>query len=139
MSKNNNLEKSQQEIAQQVISVIRQEFSGPLPPPHVLEQYKHVLPDAPERIIAMAEEQGRHRRKLETKALNTDSRNSLLGIISGFLIGLSAILVAGFVIYNGQSWPGTILGSAGLVGLVAVFVYGTNQRRSEREKKSKQQ
>jgi uncharacterized membrane protein len=124
-------------LAQEVVSIIRQEYSGPLPPPAVLEQYNAVIPNGAERIMVMAEEQSKHRQSLEKKALNTDSRNSLCGIIFALLLGLATIVMGGYVIINGYSWGGTILGSAGLVGLVSVFIYGTRQRRAERERKAK--
>ena len=37
------------------VSMVSQEFSGPLPPPAVLDDYNRVVPSAAERIIAMAE------------------------------------------------------------------------------------
>ena len=36
-------------------------FSGPLPPLSLLEQYNKVIPNAVERIIRMAEQEGEHR------------------------------------------------------------------------------
>ncbi len=123
------------ELAHEVISIFRQEYSGPLPPPQALEQYNNIIPNGAERIMVMAEKQSEHRRTLEAKVLNTDSRNSLLGIIFALILGLSTVIVGGIVIHTGQAWSGTILGSAGLVGLVSVFIYGTKQRRAERESK----
>ena len=126
---------TQAELAHEVVSIIEQHYSGPLPPPQALEQYNNIIPNGAERIMVMAENQSEHRRNLETKALSTDSRNSLLGIICAFVLGLSTVVIGGLIIYNGHAWPGTILGSSGLVGLVSVFIYGTNQRRAERESK----
>jgi len=131
MSKNN------RSLAQQVVSVIRQEYSGPLPPPNALERYSQIIPNGAERLMVMAEEQSKHRRELETKALNTDSRNSLLGVIFAFLLGLTTIVAGTIIILKGYAYPGTIVGSAGLVGLVSAFIYGTRERRKERENKAK--
>ena len=125
------------ELAQQVVGVVQQHFSGPLPPPHVLEKYSNIIPNGGERIMVMAEEQSKHRRELERKALNTDSRNSLLGIICAFTLGLTTITAGSIIITKGHSFPGTFLGSAGLVGLVSAFIYGTRERRRERESKAK--
>lgn len=127
---------AQVELAQQVIGIIRSEYSGPLPPPQSLEKYNKIIPGSAERILAMAEKQSDHRRELEKKALNTDSRNSLLGIISAFIITMTALGAGTYVTKIGHAWPGTLLGSLGLVGLASVFVYGTRQRRKERETKA---
>ncbi|MCL2659595.1 MAG: DUF2335 domain-containing protein [Acidobacteriaceae bacterium] len=43
--------------------------SGPLPPPDVLTQYDQVVPNGAERIMAMAEQQSRHRIELEPRLL----------------------------------------------------------------------
>lgn len=122
---------------QEIRGIIRQEYSGPLPPPDAIQKYDEIIPNGAERIMAMAEKQSEHRQQLEKKALDTDSRNSLLGVIFAFILGLLTIVAGVIVILTGHSWPGTILGSAGLVGLVSVFIYGTRERRKERENKAK--
>jgi uncharacterized membrane protein len=137
MSKKDKPPISQRALAQEVVGIIKQEYSGPLPPPNALERYNAIIPNGAERIMVMAEEQSKHRRALETKALNTDSRNSLLGVIFAFILGLTTIATGGIVVLKGQPWPGTIIGSAGLVGLVSAFIYGTRERRKERESKAK--
>jgi uncharacterized membrane protein len=117
---------------------VRREFSGPLPPPEALEKYEAIIPNGAERIMAMAEEQGRHRRALEKKALDTDSRNSLLGVIFAFCLGLATVVGGVIIAYIGLPISGTIFGGVGLVALVYAFIYGTKERRKERESKAKE-
>lgn len=50
-----NLPKDQQTILSRGIFAIQQSYSGPLPPAREFREYKEVMPDAPERILAMAE------------------------------------------------------------------------------------
>lgn len=109
--------------------------SAPLPHPSELEGYERILPGAAERILAMAESQSTHRQGLEKKALSTESRNSLLGIIAALVIGVVALSIAGFCIYTGHDTAGATLGGTTLGSLVGTFVYGTRQRRIEREQK----
>ncbi len=123
-------------MSKQVIAM-HQQFQGPLPPPTTLKEYNEIIPNGAERIMKMAEEQSMHRRSLETKAINTDSRNSLLGVIFAFLLGIATIIMGGIVVLHGHEWSGSFLGSAGLVGLVSVFIYGTRERRKERQAKAK--
>jgi uncharacterized membrane protein len=130
-------QQSQQALAREVVAIVQQQFSGPLPPPEMLERYGEAVDGGAERIMVMAEQQSEHRRKLEARALQTDSRNSLLGVICAFLLGLATVAMGGIVVLKGHSWPGTVIGSAGLVGLVSVFIYGTKERRKERESKQK--
>lgn len=131
-------EQSQQELAQEVVGFVAASFSSPLPPPEILEKYGKIIPNGAERIMVMAEAQSAHRRDLEKTVMATDSRNSLLGIVSALILGLVTIVTGGLIIYAGHAWPGTIIGSAGLTGLVSVFIYGTKQRRQERETKQRE-
>jgi uncharacterized membrane protein len=98
--------------------------------------YDEILPGAANRILVMAEEQAAHRKEMERIVIKSRARDSLLGIISGFLIALTTIISGVYVIVHGYQWSGTILGSVGLVGLVSVFIYGTNSNRKEREAKT---
>jgi len=51
------------------------------------------------------------------------------------LISLATVVGGAFCIYSGYEIGGTVLGGTGLTGLVGVFVYGSTQRRKEREKR----
>ena len=120
----------------QALATARAEsFSGPLPPPQILEKYNQIVPGAADRIIAMAESQSKHRQELETKAIESDIKNSRLGLHYGLIIGLATVAGGAFCIYSGYEIGGTVLGGTGLTGLVSVFVYGSTQRRKEREKR----
>jgi uncharacterized membrane protein len=93
------------------------------------------LPGAAERIFALVENQSNHRQGLENKALSLESRNSLFGLITGGFIGIIGLCIAGFCVYTGHDNAGMALGGGTLVALVGPFVYGTRQRRIEREQK----
>ena len=109
------------------------EFSGPLPHPAILEHYNRVVPGAAERILVMAEEQAKHRRDLESRVIKSDIVNAKLGLALGFLVGCIAIIGGVFLSLKGQLIAGTIFSGLYLVGIVYVFVYGSQQRRKERE------
>jgi hypothetical protein len=83
----------------------------------------------------MAEKQSGHRQGLENIALRGELRNSLLGIIAGGIIGITGLVMAGLCIINGYEWGGVGIGGATLGSLVWTFIYGTRQRRLEREQK----
>ncbi len=108
-------------------------FAGPLPPPKAIKQYEEVLPGAADRIIAMAENQSSHRQKIETKVINSDILNSKLGLIFGFIIGLVGIIGGVYVVVHDKAFAGGFIITGTLVSLVGTFVYGSRQRRSERQ------
>ena len=130
-------QESPKAIVHTVFEIFQAHYSGPLPPPGILEKYNSAVPDGADRIIKMAEEEGNHRRAQEAKAVSRESRNSLLGIISAFILGMTSVIGGGYVVIQGHPWPGSLLSSVGLVGLVSVFIYGTKERRREREKEVK--
>ncbi len=113
-------------------------FSGPLPPPAILEHYDQVVPGAAERIITMTEQQSKHRQTLESKVVASDVFNSKLGLIFGFILGIVAIGGGILLTLQGQPIYGTIFGGLYLIGIVGVFVYGSQQRRKERQSRSEE-
>ena len=86
----------------------------------------------------MAETQMKHRQDLEKRVIDSDIGDSRLGLFLGFIVAIVAILAGAYCIVNGHSIAGGILGSSAVPGLVGVFVYGSKQRRKEREAKIQQ-
>lgn len=131
-------------VAQQEIGLSKMEMSaaiqtfhrGPIPSPEVLQEYDKICPGAADRIISMAENQSAHRQKLESQVVNSQITNSRWGIILAFCIGTITI-IAGAVtaIMSSSPWAGSILGGAGVGGLVGTFIYGTNSNKNERQEK----
>ena len=101
----------------------------------MLERYDKIVPGAAERIIGMAERQASHRQSLEKEVIASDIRNSGRGLLFGFLIGLVGIGGGAVVSIFGQPGIGVTISIVSLVSLVGVFVYGSQQRRKEREDK----
>lgn len=109
---------------------------GPLPPPAMLVQYNDAVPNAAERIIAMAERQSAHREELEKQVIKANIRSQTMGSIFGFIIGMTAILSGAYLIRIGKDAMGlaSIIGS--LVALVGVFIVGKIKERKELRQKS---
>ena len=51
-------------------------FEGPIPSPEIFKQYAEVIPDAPERILAVFEQDSRHIRDIEMGALNAQKSDN---------------------------------------------------------------
>lgn len=131
--------KQQEQIAQIAIQAVTESFSGPLPHPAMLSQYEQISPGAAERIITMAESQSQHRQEMEKTVIQSDTKNSRLGLHYGLAIGLTAIICGSTCILQGHHFSGSFIGGGGIIGLVGVFVYGSRQRRKEREVRFKQE
>ena len=105
---------------------------GPIPDAEQLAKYDDVSPGAASRIISMAEKQSEHRQAIEKMVVKSNARNSTLGVVAAFILGVLTIVGGVFLAYNGSELTGAILGSTGLVGLATVFIYGTRSSRRER-------
>ncbi|HGS5470506.1 TPA: DUF2335 domain-containing protein [Vibrio diabolicus] len=112
---------------------ISQQYSGPLPPPSMLEGYERVKYGFAERIVSMAEREQEHRHQLETRgvqgAIDKDKRsqNYALSIVL-FLASL-----CGALIFAGHDIAGSVLGGTTLVGTVALFITGKRAPKSKIE------
>jgi uncharacterized membrane protein len=129
---------SQVSVQKQSQSLSIQRHQGPLPHPSILQEYDNIVPGAAERIICMAEGQAKHRQELERAVIKSDIEDSKRGLYLGFIIGVVAIIAGTACILQGQTIAGGVMGGSAVPGLAAVFVYGSQQRRKERETKQKQ-
>lgn len=123
--------KTNQSVVQRVT------FAGPIPPPELLAKYNDVIPNAAERILAMAEKQENHRQYLGKSVVDSDIQQSKRGLVAGSL--LSALVISGgiYLLANGHSVSGFVAILAPLAGLAGVFVYGQEHRKRERLERSK--
>ena len=111
-------------------------FSGPLPPPAILAAYNQIIPNAADRILAMAERQSAHREALEARVVEGNLASQRRGSYFAFLIMLVAILGGLYVLSRGMSLGGltTIIVATG--GQLGVFIYSRREQRRERVEKS---
>ena len=114
---------SSEELEELLVSV-----SGPIPLPSIMRQYEETLPGSADRILKMAENQSEHRQWMEKKRLSFSNREVHLGQVFGFAIGVIAIITGGYTALNGAPIPGGFIGTAGVVGLVSVFVIGSSRK-----------
>ena len=126
--------------------LVEASWTGPLPPPQALQQYDEILPGAADRIFRMAEERHRHQIEqemaaieLEKDALLSVDKNiaaehsrSKLGLVFAFVIALAGIGTGAWLTAIGKAGFGVAFVLGPLVGLAAVFVFGTHARRVER-------
>lgn len=114
------------------LSSVRSElFSGPLPPPDVLEKYNRVLPGLAERIVALTENQSRHRQNLEKTVTAARLRSETLGQMFAFILALVALAGSFWLISLGYSTTGLAVILGEIAALVGAFVYGRRSQQKE--------
>ena len=108
-------------------------YSGPLPTPSDFAAYKETLPNAPERIMAMAETEQVHRHETEKDILNKTGRENLIGQILAFLLALTCLGIATFLgLQNHDALAGTIIAIAAV--LSSIFYLKKNPQQKEEPK-----
>lgn len=118
--------------------VTAQSFSGPLPPPETLRAYSDIIANGAERIMAMAEQQSRHRMALENQIVTSQVKQSALGQWLALAIALILIGAGIWLTLTGHDTVGGIIFGTTVVGLGSVFVMGKyGQKRNLDQKASK--
>lgn len=110
-------------------------FSGPIPPPELLKGYNEVVKDGAERIVIMAEKQSNHRMKLEDHAIREELKQSRLGQVFGFVLGIVGLLLAAILAILDHETIAGIFATTTILGLVTVFVLGKKAQKKDLEDK----
>lgn len=128
-------------------------WNSPLPPSGELLKLKEVIPDAPERLLAMAEKEQEERvaakskelqieeglTKLEERLIEVNASNIRLCTTLAFLVVLLVLCVTGYGFMKGQGVGSGILGAGGLCAFVWAFRREAHIKRDElsRERENK--
>jgi len=94
------------------LTAVATSFSGPLPPPQILEGYERIQSGAADRIIKMAEAQAGHRQGLEKDIIKSNINNERTGMWLAFVLTLILLVGGGYLIEKGKD----------VAGYLAVFI-----------------
>ena len=120
-------------------SVIAQatRFSGPLPPPQLLQGYEDVLPGAAERILRMTEKQLDHNIKMEeaesrdqTELVKTSTQVAKRAQLFTFVLVVLFLVLAFVAVLKGQELASVAAGIAA-IGTIGYALLGG--RKNEKE------
>lgn len=70
---------------------------------------------------------------METAVIEGDSKRSAFGLAAGFIIAVLGISGGIYLGLQGYQWLGGVIAGVPLTGLVGVFIYGSRERRAERD------
>jgi len=103
-------------------------WQGVLPPPDALAAYESTVKGAAERLLTLAEEESRDRRKNLAKSMDAESRRIARGQYSGALVALAFLGGALVCAWLGQTTIGVAIAGATIVGTVNALA---NPRRRQ--------
>jgi uncharacterized membrane protein len=95
-------------------------WSAPLPHPRIAEGWKDLVPTAPERILAMAESEQRHRHGQD----RLFAVYRFVGLLLGAVAALGGLLLAAYLIRRGDSGYAVAAFLGEIVALAGLFVLG---------------
>jgi uncharacterized membrane protein len=106
-----------------------------LPPPETLASYNNAFAGCAERIVALAEEQARHRQSIERRVIDAGIKNEKRGQLFAFILLALALGGGIFLIYSDKDAVGlaTVLGA--LVTPIGLLILGRWRREGELLKK----
>jgi uncharacterized membrane protein len=136
VARREDLEQLKVGLRREFVQIVQSEtFSGPLPPPEVMQGYEKVCPGAADRILVMAERQSEHRRSLEARYQTQGGRREWLGMLLGFILAAGAIGGGIYLVAHNHQAEGLTSIILALGGLVSVFVYARTTKRKELSRK----
>lgn len=135
-----NMKRLPQEEQHEVMQKLEM-YSGPIPAPHILDQYDKMDPGAAKQIIDNGVEESHHRRQMESKMLEMQNKTRHRRDWMGFIIGIISICVGGFLIYKDHYVVGTIFSGVSVLGLVGLFLgeESDQQEKSEEDNPDQKQ
>lgn len=119
---------------QQAKVAITEQYSGPLPDPRALSQYDQVVPGAAERIIQAFEDESRHRRQLEQRAVEAtvddaeaDRNEARRGQNFALIVALSTIVAGALLMsFTDKDVGAGLLGASGPIAIA--FIRGRREK-----------
>ena len=133
-SKNKQISKPPSKSSGKLV-IQEQQFSGPIPPPVILEQYSKILPNAPERIIAMAEKQQNHEHQTIDQVVKYQVTLDKIGQKLGFATVIIIMVFGFYALYLGN----TIITVASLMiafaPLAKIFIFDKKVMKTNINKK----
>ena len=108
-------------------------YSGPLPPADEFNKYALEVKDAPERILKMAENQQKHRMRLERIKLKNSIRMEKTGMVIAASITLVAMTGGFACIILGKALYGLAAILIPIATIVGTFLYQNRSRNKKRE------
>ena len=107
-------------VVTQQVRMELEAYAGPIPPPSILRQYDEIQAGFADRIMTQFEEQGRHRRKLESRVIWDNIISSAAGQVMAFIIFGGTVAGGMWLLAHDKSILGlgaiiTALGTAGWV------------------------
>lgn len=119
-----------EEKKKSLLTIFRQSssFSGPVPHPSILKEYKKIVPDAPERIFQWVEKETNHRIEKEKFRQKSELRGQLFGFIFGIFLTIAAI----YCLSEDHETTANIIFGSLITSVIGIFVITRFSHKSDK-------
>jgi len=116
--------------------LVRQEFTGPVPPPSVIGDYEAIFPGAAKLIFSAWEKQADHRRALETRVIEADIASERRGVHLAFMLAALAVIGGTVLVALDKNAAGLVAILTALGTPAGLFIYSKHRQARELEEKT---
>jgi uncharacterized membrane protein len=109
-------------------------YEGPLPHPQVLKEYKDVNINFPDVIIESFLDEGKHRRKMESKIVNFGFISQIAGIVAALVAIAPVFYVSIMFMEKGYATQAASILCTVVIGLAAVFLGRNINKKAKSDK-----
>jgi uncharacterized membrane protein len=109
--------------------ILHASYSGPLPPPTILDGYESLMSGAAELIFKTYENEVAHRQatekemlRIEAAASKSSSSIMIMGQVFGFIICMAFLASGTYLIANGHEISGALFGGGSMAAIVTAFL-----------------
>ena len=106
----------------QSVIAIATAYGGPIPSPEMLNAYRSVHPDLPEKIVQWTEVQMAHRHALENASAHGSERRMNMGQVFTFAGAIIGLTLAAGVGVAGNTVVGSVIAIVAVGGPTAAFI-----------------
>lgn len=119
------------EQASHVQSVVNHtSFAGPIPHPEIFREYGEIIPDAPERILRVFEDDSKHVRDIQVNALEAEKQDNKRVHWMAFCLIISGFVLSAFFAWIDKDWLSGIILATTLGGTITGFLQNKKQTSS---------
>lgn len=128
------IERTAQEVTDKVMLLLRQEsFSGPIPPPKLLQEYDRIVPGAADRIIRDFESNSKHVRECEALALNAGIERDKVNHKSAERLVWAMLLLILVFTLTGHEKVASAIAVATVGAVITGFLHHRKQKKEEQD------
>lgn len=97
-------------------------FTGPIPPPEIFREYGKIIPDAPERILRVFEDDSKHVREIQVNALEAEKQDSKRIHWMAFCLIICGFMLSALFAWIDKDWLSGIILATTLGGAITGFL-----------------